>query len=302
MSASSGLPSWNELMEKICQVSVYHWQLDIAGGKATAARPPKNLSVVFTDPEEFADLEGHDIHALGEEFARGSPVLAAQQIKNCMRDLDWIWLLRKCLYGEANSTPIHHSPLIDCLCTLCADGCVQAVVNYNYDSLFEESLSAKGVRFTVLLDAQQPIKRGFLPVYHVHGYLKRGGGPKTRIVLAENDYHEDLVAPYSWSNLLQSSFLMRSTCMFIGTSMTDPSLRRLLRSAFAVGKRFHYAFLPSNSGSRKGAMLDALFDEDLRALGVSSIRYPSGTAADPQHAWLPRSVDWLLGHRKRSYP
>jgi hypothetical protein len=277
----------------------YHWQSDIDSGSATTARPPKNLALVFTDPDSFADQGCHDVLALGAEFATGNPVLAAQQIKNCIRDLDWIWLLRKCLYGEQSSKPIGHSPLIDRLSTLCANGCVQAVVNYNYDSVFEESLSVKAVRFTVLTDAQQAIKRGFLPVYHVHGYLKRGGGPKTRIVLAENDYHEDLVAPYSWSNLLQSSFLMRSTCVFIGTSMTDPNLRRLLRSAFAVAKRFHFAFLPSNSASLKGSMLDALFDTDLRALGVSSIRYPLGTAEDPQHSWLPRSVDWLLDQRKR---
>src|SRR5947207_7700927 len=178
VSASAGLPTWNELMAKICQVFLYHWQSDIACGRATTARPPKNLSVVFTDREEFTDPGSYDILALDEEFARSNPVLAAQQIKNCIRALDWIWLLRKCLYGEADSKPIHHSALIDRLGALCVEGCVQAVVNYNYDSVFEESLSAKGVQFTVLSETQQAARRGYPPIYHVHGYLKRGGGPK----------------------------------------------------------------------------------------------------------------------------
>ena len=106
-------------------------------------------------------------------------------------------------------------------------GQVDAILNYDYDSLFEDYLVKAGVRFTAVCDENAKIRRGSLPIYHVHGDLKRGGGPKTRIILAEDDYHEDLVAPYSWSNMLQSSLLTRSTCIFVGTSMTDPNLRRL---------------------------------------------------------------------------
>jgi hypothetical protein len=174
---------------------------------------------------------------------------------------------------------------------------VQAVVNYNYDSIFEDYLISKSVRFTVLSDVHQRIKPGTLPIYHVHGYLKQGGGPKTGIVLSEDDYHAELMAPYSWSNLVQSSFLTRSTCVFVGTSMTDPNLRRLLRSAAAVTKRIHYAF-PSDAGSAKEIMVNSLFDKDLYSLSVAPIRYPIGT--DASHSWLPWSLDWLLQQRKRS--
>ena len=45
-------------MAKICQVFLYHWQSDMANGKATAARPPKNLSIGLTDPETIADNDG----------------------------------------------------------------------------------------------------------------------------------------------------------------------------------------------------------------------------------------------------
>ena len=126
----------------------------------------------------------------------------------------------------------------------------------------------------------------------MHGYLKRGGGPKTRIILAEDDYHEELVAPYSWSNMLQSSLLTRSTCIFVGTSMTDPNLRRLLRSAFKVGRRFHYAILPGDSESEAGIMRDALFDKDLYSLGVASIRYPLSRRGNA-HSRLVQLVRYL---------
>jgi hypothetical protein len=284
-------------MVTICQVFFDHWQFEITQGATTVTRPPKALSVAFSEPWD------DDILALGEEFAGGTPALVAQQIKNCIRDLDWVYLLRKCLYGVENSKEIQHSPLIDRLGALCAERTsVQAVVSYNYDSVLEEFLETKGIRFTVLSGEEQHLKPGSLPIYHVHGYLKRGGGPKTRIVLAEDDYYQDLVAPYSWSNLLQSSLLIRSTCLFVGTSMTDPNLRRLLRSAFCVGKRFHYAFLPSKGGSTKMTMLDALFDKDLYSLGVASIRYPIGAEEGFPHSWLPRCIDWLLQFRNRPFP
>lgn len=287
-STSAGLPTWNDLMVMICQVFFDHWRFDVLQGSTTVARPPRALSVAFSEPWD------DDILALGEEFAKGNPVLVAQQIKNCIRDLDWIYLLRKCLYGVDNSKQIQNSQLLASLSAFCEDpACVHAVVNYNYDSVFEDYLASKGIRFTVLWGEQQRARRGSLPVYHVHGYLKRGGGPKTRIILAEDDYHEELVAPYSWSNLLQSSLLLQSTCVFVGTSMTDPNLRRLLRSTFSAGKRFHYAFLPSGASSPKMTMLDSLFDRDLYSLGVATIRYPTETTDELRHSWLPRCMDWL---------
>src|SRR5271156_3748563 len=70
VSASSGLPTWNALMSTICQIFFYHWQWEIShGGAATVARPPRKLSIAFTEPE------GDDILALGAEFARGNPLL-----------------------------------------------------------------------------------------------------------------------------------------------------------------------------------------------------------------------------------
>jgi hypothetical protein len=288
VSASVGLPSWNQLLVRICQTFIGHWRFHILQGSARTDRPPKALSIAGLDL-----WDDEEVLKLGAELAQGNQLLAAQQIKNCIRDLDWAYLLRKCLYEEADSKKLTDSPLIKELAAVVSKmGQVNAILNYNYDSLFEDYLEKAGVRFTAVCDEGQRIRRGSLPIYHVHGYLKRGGGPKTRIILAEDDYHEDLVAPYSWSNMLQSSLLTRSTCIFVGTSMTDPNLRRLLRSAFKVGRRFHYAIMPCNAKSEVSTMRNALFDRDLHSLGVAAIRYPLLTRGN-KHSRLVQLIKYL---------
>ena len=170
VGTSAGLPTWNRLMITICQVFFDHWQFSIDEGSSTVERPPAALSLAFMNPWE------DEVLALAEEFAKGDPVLVAQQIKNCIRDLDWIYLLRKCLYGDKNANGTRGSVLIERLATLCSGRTkVQAVVNYNYDSLLEECFKDKKVGFTVLQNKTKTVKPGTLPIYHVHLALPEAG-------------------------------------------------------------------------------------------------------------------------------
>jgi hypothetical protein len=142
------------------------------------------------------------------------------------------------------------------------------------------------------------VRRSNLPVVHPHGYLKRGGGPVTPLVLGEADYFEYSRTPYAWPDAVLIGYLSRSTCVFVGHSMTDPNVRRLLRVSSTVSDHRHFALLPRvTSATDSDRMFQALFDRDLSHLGVSAIRYPLRTsdddAADLVHSRVQELVETL---------
>ena len=66
---------------------------------------------------------------------------------------------------------------------------------------------------------------------------------KNEVVFSEDAYHSQFIDPFSWSNLVQLNHLNNSTCLFIGISLTDPNMRRLLDVSIrknGKGEKNHY--------------------------------------------------------------
>ena len=92
-------------------------------------------------------------------------------------------------------------------------------------------------------------------IFHPHGYLPRRGRSYARrsrdIVLSEDDYHSLYSSPYSWANIVQLFLLLGHVALFVGCSLTDPNLRRLLDLVVKVRpSHTHYAFLPDPALAR----------------------------------------------------
>lgn len=132
---------------------------------------------------------------------------------------------------------------------------VQAIVNYNYDDIVEERLRQEKVPCLTVLSGKLRLTRGKLPSYHVHGvlpirdYVGRSARTKKvdngNFVFSEDEYHNEYADPYRWSNLTQISLLGRHKGLFIGLSMQDPNLRRLIDVTHKqYPEIWNYAILP----------------------------------------------------------
>lgn len=125
---------------------------------------------------------------------------------------------------------------------------LDSIITYNYDDIIEHSLEKKNLEIpfeSIYGQAIDPEDKK-LKIYHVHGFLPRTGtlSIENKITLGELVYHEQYNNIYSWNNMVQINKFRDTTCLFMGTSLTDPNIRRLLDIANSQkkSKKFHYIF------------------------------------------------------------
>ena len=139
-----------------------------------------------------------------------SPLLQARLLRRGL-ETDFEDLIRRILYKDAKAT----SDLLKELAQLCVPNRgkigIQAIVNYNFDDLVEKNLKRLRVKY--------------------HSIYAEGMIPNNDEVFSEEGYHKLLLEPYNWANISQLNYLINNCCVFIGLSMTDPNLRRLLEVA-----------------------------------------------------------------------
>ena len=85
-----------------------------------------------------------------------------------------------------------------------------------------------------------------ISIFHVHGYLPKHFDEETthELIFSEEDYHRVYRDAYCWSNIVQLNYLRENSCLFIGCSLTDPNLRRLLDVASRNNEKpRHFALL-----------------------------------------------------------
>lgn len=132
------------------------------------------------------------------------------------------------------------------------------VLSYNYDNYIERFLTEYfSINYNATYSASNKINKQ-LTIYHVHGYLPYNTDKNLSITnqyfqnsikLTEGDYNEMYNDPYKWEIATQLSFFRENTCLFIGCSLIDPNIRRLLRITSAdknFNSKKHYAILPTN--------------------------------------------------------
>lgn len=218
-----------------------------------------------------------------------SPLLQTRFLRNGFED-DFEELVSEILYKNAVDT----SQLLEEIGQLCVPNRgklgIRAIINYNFDDLIEKNLKRLRVKHQSIYGEGMIPDSGELGIYHVHGFLpqeKKGYDNLTKslLVFSEEGYHKLMLEPYNWANTTQLNYMTNNTCVFIGLSMTDPNMRRLLE--IAAQKRTdmkdtcrHYAVMrrftidssdKSNSIKSFENVNDALQESFYKELGINII-------------------------------
>jgi hypothetical protein len=206
-SQSAGLPTWNDLIAQLFTMTL----LESESGEVTQ----QNV-------ERYARL----YRLL---YSRYSMTVQARYVRKHL-GAHFRSRVREALYSGGQTT----SALLQAIARLCvplmnARG-VGAVVTYNFDDLLERTIRGILAEVVPIYREDQAPEPYQLPVYHVHGYLpqdpREDGSPD--IVFSEEAYHRQFHNPYTWENLVQLRYLRESVVLFVGMSLTDPNIRRLL--------------------------------------------------------------------------
>ena len=222
VSASAKMPSWDELLKGLM-------------GEAKQLDEPTL--------EAFKELNSHVYEECGN-----SNLIMGRYLQTAIKlyddKADFAEKIQTYLYNE-NDT----SELLKVLAHIVQQKKVNEVITYNFDDLLEENLIklnlTDSVDFTSIAKDAEIKGHNTLPIYHVHGIIPRKGSVDT-VVFSEEEYHKVYQDSYHWSNVEQLHALSRMHCFFVGLSMNDPNLRRLLDIAQRMNRSngdCHYAFL-----------------------------------------------------------
>lgn len=169
---------------------------------------------------------------------------------------------------------------------------VDQVITFNYDDLVETALIGENIPVHSIFDRSHYSGSDF-PVYHVHGMIPQTREIESTPVLSEKEYHTLYKESFHWSNVVQLQALSNTTCFFVGLSMNDPNLRRLLDISqygidrdSATDRPCHYAILERKPLKKdapnhaKDAEHFAMQEKMMADLGINIIWYDHGKYDD----------------------
>ena len=225
IGASAGLPSWDILLKNI-------------------------LSDTLQVPLNQYDYPAINVASFN------SPIISARYMFSPLLDnnkeLSLVNQLTAALYPEKNKT--YTSELINTIVHMCTNGDNKtpkeglSIITFNFDDLIESHMKQNGVPYQQIYQ-EGIIELNKIPIIHVHGILRQSDPNTSLPILSEKDYHQLYKSSFHWSNIEIEHALYRTTCIFIGLSMSDPNLRRLLEfvASESNGNTPHYAILPKRT-------------------------------------------------------
>lgn len=231
VSIDAGIPLWNDLINTMLSKMI----LKMSKHKKNSLLSKHLLEII----------------TLAYQNQESSPLAQMRYIRGAFDENEYNKLLHSILYPKGISPK---TDLLKAIAEICIPKRnhigVKGIITYNFDDLLERCLKRYKIATNIIdndLGSTSPDK---LSIFHVHGYMPYKNNnfeEPNELVFSEENYHKIYRDAYCWSNIIQLNYLRESTGLFIGCSLTDPNLRRLLDVAIRNNENpRHYAILKRN--------------------------------------------------------
>ncbi|MEM9823941.1 MAG: SIR2 family protein [Bacteroidota bacterium] len=225
ISVQSGIPSWETLLKRLC--------IDITDD-------PNLFELLINNGADYLSLANYLVS----------------------KDTDWVTKLRNAIYqdfkyyktniAEGNKAQFVNyvedsnaslSAIGDLLAlknegqrTFRANPNINSIFTLNFDCVLQSYCYAKFQKRILRTTERASASRmeGRINIYHLHGMLRFDNRislekeSSDKIILTENEYFARFANPYNVFNYTLLTHLRENSFLFIGLSMTDINLRRLL--------------------------------------------------------------------------
>lgn len=166
---------------------------------------------------------------------------------------------------------------------------VEAVVTYNYDDYLSTAINLlkqndnyqPRIRHIIHpLDIysgwkDEPFKTNCFAIYHIHGMIQPNNKVtphcSNQVVLSLEEYYDMARDTYSWHSATQLFYLTHYTCAFIGASLADMTMQRVLHYANLnrSGENVYYLSAKASDGANE--VLEILKNSYLELLGLKVV-------------------------------
>lgn len=256
-----GFPTWEDLVDRISKD-------EEVGGGPLLANTKSNISITSKTQMLFQHYKAQYIENLTEPYSKK----IERQIQG-----QWRRIIHRALYKEVPENPIELNdghPYLKEFVSIVANS--QMTVNYNFDDsieqlviLYNEDKEGKDkCRVESTWNVGMNSKPGTSVIYHPNGFLPRNllNFPSEMLVFSEDTFADQLIQSMAGHHASLLHHLSKTTCLFMGLSLNDATLRHLLRqNAIINPAHYHYCINwvedenEHNNASEK-SLRDANFD------------------------------------------
>jgi hypothetical protein len=268
-SYDAGCPLWTELIKLLAQ--------RVARGQGPAMRAHRRAAL----PETYLTQILYFLHGEKMEASSRAPTdLLRFHVRST-----WMDIVHKLLYKKnerLSFTDIaeRHPYLSDLGELVCRSG---FVVNFNFDDIVDEAAIRHAESATpdplplpeVIWRPRVDSRRGATVIYHINGFLphERKRRRSDSLIFTEEAFADVLISPNSLDAEFTMSKFGNTTFLILGTSLTDNSLKNMLRAGIQRNAANHHYIVYLENGTKPRSNDERLhiFNVNLEVYNLISI-------------------------------